>query len=68
MAQPRGPVEIKVVTTRTSENHDRRCESCKQLVHVGNYYERVMRTEGGIESYHQECFIEEFGERELYGD
>ena len=69
MAQPtqRGPVDIKGVTTRTSETWDRRCEACKQRIHRGSSYERVARDSYTFESYHPECFVEEFGERRLYG-
>lgn len=68
MEQPtRGPVEIMGVTTRTNESWARRCEGCKQSVHRGSHYERVARVEGNIESYHPDCFEEEFGERSLYG-
>lgn len=64
----RGPVEIMGVTTRTNTSWDRHCESCKQSIHKENQYERVARTDGKIESYHVDCFVEEFGRRELYGD
>jgi hypothetical protein len=67
MAQPRGPVEIKGVTTRTTEK-DRGCEACDWVIEAGEPYERVARNEGGIESYHTDCFVDEFGARELYGD
>lgn len=68
MAQLRGPVEIKGVTTRTNESETRTCVGCVQRIDMGVHYERVMRTEGNVESYHVACFQEEFGERRLYGD
>lgn len=68
MAQPRGPVEIKGVTTRHNESTTRTCEGCRQGIDYGWRYERVMRSEGNVESYHVTCFGEEFGARELYGD
>lgn len=68
MAHPRGPVEIKGVTTRTNESETRTCVSCVHRIDVGRQYERVARSEGNIESYHVMCFTEEFGARELYGD
>jgi hypothetical protein len=68
MAHPRGPVEIKGVTTRVNSNDDRVCECCKESIAYGLPYERVARTDEAIESYHQPCFAAEFGERRLYGD
>jgi hypothetical protein len=68
MAQPRGPIEIKGVTTRTNTSETRSCPSCLQKIDVGVRYERVARDEHTIESYHVACFEEEFGARELYGD
>lgn len=72
MAHPRGPVEIMGVTTRTNSSASRYCasEACPvPLVEVGKRYERVARSPGPvIESYHPQCFVDEFGERELYGD
>lgn len=66
VAQPRGPVEIKGVTTRTTEQN-RSCEACPFDILAGTHYERVARTEGAIESYHTDCFEDEFGSRGLYG-
>ena len=68
MARPRGPVEIKGVTTRHNESDTRTCEGCVHRIDVGVRYERVMRAEGNVESYHPVCFVEKFGTRELYGD
>lgn len=68
MAQPRGPVEIMGVTTRTNTSANRNCASCLEPIDVGVRYERVARTTQDIESYHRGCFGEEFGERELYGE
>jgi hypothetical protein len=68
MAQPRGPIEIKGVTTRTNTSETRSCPSCLQKIDVGVRYERVARDEHTIECYHVMCFEEEFGARELYGD
>jgi len=71
MAQPRGPVDILGVTTRTNSSADRYCasEACPvPLIEVGKTYERVARDEHTFESYHPACFGEEFGERRLYGD
>lgn len=65
---PRGPVEIKGVTTRTNENPDRTCVACLHHIAVGKRYERVARLDGSIESYHEQCFVDEFGPREAYGD
>lgn len=64
----RGPVEIKGVTTRVNSSTDRRCEACSNHIDVGTPYERVARLDNMIESYDQECFVEEFGPREAYGD
>jgi hypothetical protein len=69
MAQPRGPVEIMGVTTRTNGSPNRTCVGCVSKVDVGVKYERVARSPGPvIESYHVACFEDEFGERRLYGD
>lgn len=69
MSQPttRGPVEIKGVTTRVNTSDDRHCPSCLHKIDKGVKYERVARDEHTIESYHTACFVEEFGERRLYG-
>lgn len=64
----RGPVEIKGVTTRTNERSYRKCKACPDAIALRAPYERVARLGGSIESYHQHCFIEEFGPREAYGD
>lgn len=63
----RGPVDIQGVTTRNNTSEDRHCEACKGPVWVGDDYERVARLGGRIESYHEDCFIEEFGQRGAYG-
>jgi hypothetical protein len=63
----RGPVEIKGVTTRVNTSTDRNCPSCLHQIDVGVRYERVARDETTIESYHVQCFVNEFGERRLYG-
>lgn len=69
MVQPkRGPVEIRGVTTRRNTDEDRTCEACPYFIALGARYERVARLEGNIESYHEKCFEDEFGSRELYGD
>lgn len=71
MAQPtaRGPVEIMGVTTRTNTSDHRGCEGCTNRIDKGVRYERVARSPGPvIESFHEMCFEEEFGKRELYGD
>lgn len=70
MAQPteRGPVQIKGVTTRTNNTGGRECEGCEWRIVLGDDYERVMRLDGRVEFYHPDCFVEEFGSRELYGD
>lgn len=65
-ASERGPVEIQGVTTRTSGTWDRHCVSCGQSIHRGGQYERVARLDDKIESYHPDCFVDEFGERRLY--
>lgn len=67
-SMPRGPVEIKGVTTRVSTSSDRACPSCVQRIDKGVHYERVARLDGTIESYHVACFEDEFGRRGLYGD
>jgi hypothetical protein len=67
MAQPRGPVDILGVTTRTNTSDTRTCSSCIARIDVGVHYERVARDEQTFESYHVGCFEEEFGERGLYG-
>lgn len=71
MAQPtRGPVEILGVTTRTNTSNNRYCasEECMVgLIEIGKRYERVARDEETIECYHPICFVNEFGERGLYG-
>jgi uncharacterized protein with PIN domain len=67
-AHARGPVEILGVTTRTSTTSNRRCEGCGERVREGERYERVARIPQQIESYHEECFGDEFGPREAYGD
>lgn len=69
-AHERGPVDILGVTTRTNTSEDRRCasEECPAWpILVGKTYERVARDEHTFESYHPECFVVEFGRRELYG-
>jgi hypothetical protein len=63
----RGLVEIQGVTTRVNTSPDRTCESCLHLVGVGIKYERVMRLSGDVESYHGQCFEDEFGQRKNYG-
>jgi hypothetical protein len=70
MAQPtaRGPVEIMGVTTRTNTIETRTCACCLHRVRVNGDYERVMRKNGDVESYHVQCFVDEFGERRLYGE
>lgn len=67
MAQPRGPVEIMGVTTRTNTSLDRHCAACGKRIEMHEHYERVARNEGQIESYSLGCFEDEFGERRLYG-
>jgi hypothetical protein len=74
MAQPhaRGPVDILGVTTRTNTSDTRACSSEECGIHasrilLGEAYERVARDAHTFESYHPECFVEEFGRRELYG-
>lgn len=64
----RGAVDIRGVTTRQNTNPERTCEADGEPVKIGAHYERVMRTDGSIESYHPGCFKEEFDRRELYGD
>lgn len=64
----RGPVEIKGVTTRTNTSGDRTCTACGWLILSGEQYERVARLDDTIESYDPECFEEEFGPRQAYGD
>jgi hypothetical protein len=69
MAQPtaRGPVDITGVTTRRNTSRDRHCFAEGETITVGQQYERVMRSDGAVESYCLDCFVAEFGERELYG-
>lgn len=64
----RGPVDIKGVTTRTNTSEDRRCTACRKRVPVGKGYERVARLDDTIESYDPDCFTEEFGPRQAYGE
>lgn len=64
----RGPVDIKGVTTRTNESTLRVCVACVHPVAVGRRYERVARLTGDIESYHEQCFEDEFGPRQAYGE
>lgn len=68
MLQPRGPVEIMGVTTRTNTSEDRHCAACGKRIEVDEHYERVARNERTIESYSMGCFEDEFGPRGLYGD
>lgn len=63
----RGLVEIQGVTTRVNTSPDRTCEACAGVIRVGAKYERVARLDATIESYDQQCFVDEFGERSLYG-
>lgn len=63
----RGAVEITGVTTRHNTSEKRTCVSCLHRIAINRAYERVMRTEGTIESYHPMCFEEEFGARSNYG-
>jgi len=69
VAQPtqRGPVDILGVTTRTNTSDGRRCNACHKRIPIGRPYERVARDEHTFESYDPGCFVEEFGERRLYG-
>ena len=64
----RGAVEIMGVTTRTNTSDNRPCVCCLHRIDLGRAYERVMRVNGDIESYHVACFEEEFGTRSNYGD
>lgn len=63
----RGAVNITGVTTRQNTNPDRVCAADGEPVETGAHYERVMRSDGSIESYHPGCFNQEFDRRELYG-
>ena len=67
MAQPRGPVDIQGVTTRTNHNPNRTCAADGKRIELHEQYERVARADGSIESYTLGCFEAEFGERRLYG-
>lgn len=63
----RGAVEITGVTTRTNTSPDRVCLACLGTITIGQAYERVMRTNGDVESYGVVCFEREFGTRSNYG-
>lgn len=63
----RGAVEITGVTTRHNTSETRTCACCLHRISVGRAYERVMRTNGDVESYHVGCFESEFGTRSNYG-
>lgn len=63
----RGPVDILGVTTRTNTSATRTCSSCFNPIPIGRSYERVARDQHTFESYDPACFVEEFGERGLYG-
>lgn len=63
----RGAVDIEGVTTRHNTTESRTCVSCLHRIDIGRAYERVMRLNGDVESYHIGCFEEEFGTRSNYG-
>ena len=64
----RGAVEIMGVTTRRNTEEKRTCVACLHRVRLEGAYERVMRLNGDVESYHVMCFEWEFGARSNYGD
>lgn len=63
----RGAVEITGVTTRHNTSEKRVCVCCLHPIDMGRAYERVMRVDETIESYHVACFESEFGARSNYG-
>lgn len=71
MAQPRGAIDIKGVTTRHNQSDARHCVGNAHGLFSGigadEPYERVMLLDGTVESYHPDCFAAKFGARGLYG-